>query len=50
MSDVGPPRADRRRTASLPRQAAEGIGIVTLLAVGGVAFGLVVSVVVSWIF
>lgn len=49
MSDL-PPRSPRRRGASLPRQAAEGVGIVTALSLGAAALGFVLALVVSWIF
>lgn len=49
MSEVAP-RSPRSRSASLPRQAAEGVGIVTLLALGGAGLGYAIALVVSWVF
>lgn len=49
MSDAAP-RSPRRRDTSLPRQAAEGIGIVTVLAISGAVMGFLVALVVSWVF
>lgn len=49
MSDVAP-RPPRRRSASLPRQAAEGVGIVTAVALGGAGLGYVIALAVSWVF
>lgn len=49
MSDVTP-RSPRRRNASLPRQAAEGIGIVTALSLGAAGLGYLAALVVSWLF
>lgn len=45
-----PPRSPRSRSASLPRQATEGVGIVTLLALAGAGVGYVIALAVSWIF
>lgn len=49
MSDAAP-RSPRRRNASLVRQAAEGIGIVTALSLAGAGLGYLAALVVSWIF
>lgn len=43
-------RTRRRRSRPLYRQAAEGIGMVVLLALGALATGLVLSVAVAWLF
>lgn len=39
-----------RRERSLPLQALEGIGVVTLMALGVVAFGIAAAVVMAWLF
>lgn len=49
MSEL-PSRSPRRRNVSLPRQAAEGVGLVVLLALGVAAVGFAVALVVSWVF
>lgn len=45
-----PPRPPSRRIASVPRQALEGVGIVTAMALLVAGTGYLVAVVVSWIF
>lgn len=49
MSDI-PARPARRRAASLPRQAAEGVGIVTALSLTGAGLGYLIALLVSWAF